>query len=130
MATRKPNKHIRLEGLERKLYLLRAFWRPILSFVYVLIILCDFVVFPMGWSVLQTYLILSGAAVDFVQWIPMTLQQAGLFHVVLGSFLGITSFTRSLEKREGVADDDIKGMMGEENYSNPQLLNETSEETK
>lgn len=118
-----------LEGAERTLYLMRAFWRPILSIIYTVIVLCDFVLFPLGFSILQTYLVLSGVGIDFVQWQPMTLADSGLFHVVMGSFIGITSFTRSLEKRMGVVDNDIVPVLYDEEPSTNKDVHDSSEGT-
>jgi hypothetical protein len=37
------------------------------------------------------------------QWMPLTLQGAGFFHIAMGAVLGITAFGRTMEKRDGKA---------------------------
>lgn len=57
----------------------------------------DFVIAPILWSILQAY---SGGAVTS-QWMPLTLQGAGLYHVAMGAVLGLTAFGRTQEKIAG-----------------------------
>jgi hypothetical protein len=39
----------------------------------------------------------------FRQWVPITLQGGGLFHVAMGAVLGVTAYGRTQEKVAGVA---------------------------
>jgi hypothetical protein len=39
--------------------------------------------------------------VPFVQWQPLTLQGAGLFHIAMGAVLGIAAYGRTKEKMAG-----------------------------
>ena len=39
----------------------------------------------------------------FRQWVPITLQGGGLFHVAMGGVLGVTAYGRTQEKLGGVA---------------------------
>jgi hypothetical protein len=59
----------------------------------------DFVIAPILWSILQAY---SGGAVTS-QWMPLTLQGAGLYHVAMGAVLGLTAFGRTQEKIAGAS---------------------------
>lgn len=72
-------------------------WRPLMAFVYMFTCLCDFVVFPVLWSLLQA---LSKGSVT-VQWQPLTLQGAGLYHIAMGAVLGVAAYGRTKEKLEG-----------------------------
>ena len=72
-------------------------WRPAMGWVYMLTCTCDFVLFPILWSLLQT---LSAGQVTS-QWQPLTLQGAGLYHIALGAVLGIAAYGRSQEKIAG-----------------------------
>jgi hypothetical protein len=72
-------------------------WRPLMAFVYMFTCLCDFVVFPVLWSLLQA---LSKGSVT-VQWQPLTLQGAGLYHMAMGAVLGVAAYGRTKEKLEG-----------------------------
>jgi hypothetical protein len=73
--------------------------RPMMGWVYMLTCTCDFVIFPVLWSVLQA---LSHGQVTS-QWQPLTLQGAGLYHIAMGAVLGIAAYGRTKEKVAGVA---------------------------
>jgi len=72
-------------------------WRPVMGWVYMLTCTCDFVLFPIMWSLLQA---LSKGSVTS-QWQPLTLQGAGLYHIAMGAVLGIAAYGRTKEKIEG-----------------------------
>jgi len=57
----------------------------------------DFVIFPVLWSLLQA---ISKGQVN-VQWQPITLQGAGLYHIAMGAVLGIAAYGRTQEKLGG-----------------------------
>ena len=73
--------------------------RPMMGWVYMLTCTCDFVIFPILWSLLQA---LSHGQVTN-QWQPLTLQGAGLYHIAMGAVLGIAAYGRTKEKVAGVA---------------------------
>jgi hypothetical protein len=72
-------------------------WRPMMGWMYMIVCMCDFVVFPVLWSVLHAVL----HTANMVQWNPLTLQGAGLFHIAMGAVLGIAAFGRTQEKLGG-----------------------------
>ena len=72
-------------------------WRPMMGWMYMAVCMADFVLFPVLWGVLQT---LGGGRVE-TQWMPITLQGAGLFHMAMGAILGIAAFGRTQEKLAG-----------------------------
>jgi hypothetical protein len=76
-------------------------WRPAMGWSYIVTCICDFVVFPVLWSILQA--VSHGSVTS--QWNPVTLQGAGLYHVAMGSVLGITAWWRSKEKLAGLSMD-------------------------
>jgi len=76
---------------------MNAKWRPAMGWMYMLVCICDFVLFPILWSLLQA---LSHGQVTN-QWQPLTLQGAGLFHVAMGAVLGLTAWGRTQEKISG-----------------------------
>lgn len=78
-------------------------WRPLMAFLYMLICFNDFALFPILWTILQA---LTGQH-QIVQWQPLTLQNAGLFHFSMGAILGISAYGRSQEKLANVADNFI-----------------------
>jgi hypothetical protein len=69
-------------------------WRPMMAFIYMTTCFCDFVLFPILWSILQA---LHGGQVTS-QWMPLTLQGAGLYHIAMGAVLGVAAYGRSQEK--------------------------------
>ena len=71
-------------------------WRPMMGWIYMGTCLCDFVVFPVLWSLLQASL---GHPVT--QWNPLTLQGAGLYHLAMGAVLGLAAWGRTQEKLNG-----------------------------
>jgi hypothetical protein len=71
-------------------------WRPMMGWMYMLVCTMDMVIFPVLWSLLQTF-----THTQITQWNPLTLQGAGLFHIAMGAVLGITAFGRTQEKLGG-----------------------------
>ena len=76
---------------------MNAKWRPAMGWMYMLVCTCDFVIFPILWSLLQAF---SHGQVTS-QWQPLTLQGAGLFHLAMGAVLGVAAFGRTQEKISG-----------------------------
>jgi|GEM_PF-4683476 len=74
-------------------------WRPMMGWSYMATCITDFVIFPVLWSVLQA---ISKGQVN-MQWQPITLQGAGLYHIAMGAVLGIAAYGRTKEKLDGVA---------------------------
>lgn len=73
--------------------------RPMMGWIYMLTCTCDFVLFPVLWSLLQA--LTHGNVTS--QWQPLTLQGAGLYHIAMGAVLGIAAYGRTKEKVAGVA---------------------------
>ena len=71
-------------------------WRPMMGWMYMLVCMMDMVIFPILWSLLQT-----ATKSPITQWMPLTLQGAGLFHIAMGAVLGIAAFGRTQEKLGG-----------------------------
>jgi hypothetical protein len=69
-------------------------WRPAMGWMYMLVCMADFVLFPVLWSLVQ---VVGGGEVK-TQWSPITLQGAGLFHMAMGAILGIAAYGRTQEK--------------------------------
>ena len=72
---------------------LKTYWRPLMAWQYMVVCLFDFVIAPVLVMSLTTT-----AGVPYVQWVPLTLQGSGLYHLAMGAVLGITSWTRGQEK--------------------------------
>jgi len=77
-------------------------WRPMMAIMYMTCCLMDFAIFPIMFTIVQFW----ETAVQndaFRQWVPITLQGGGLFHVAMGAVLGVTAYGRTQEKVAGVA---------------------------
>ena len=72
-------------------------WRPMMGWMYMVVCTCDFVIFPVLWSLLHAVL----HTANMVQWQPLTLQGAGLFHIAMGAVLGLSAWGRTQEKLNG-----------------------------
>ena len=64
-----------------------------MGWMYMVVCMFDMVLFPVLWSLLQTF-----THTPITQWQPLTLQGAGLFHIAMGAVLGIAAFGRTQEK--------------------------------
>ena len=87
---------------------MNAKWRPMMGWMYMLVCTCDFVIFPVLWSLVQS---LSHGSVQ-TQWSPVTLQGAGLFHMAMGAVIGVAAFGRTQEKLAGKANDNSTPSFG------------------
>ena len=74
-------------------------WRPYMAWMYMVVCILDFAIFPILWSMLQAYY--DGQVVN--QWDPLTLKGAGLFHMAMGAVLGVAAWSRGQEKIAGVS---------------------------
>ena len=74
-------------------------WRPMMGWVYMGTCTFDFVIAPILWSVLQA----TSHGTVTSQWMPLTLQGAGLYHVAMGAVLGLTAYGRTKEKIAGAS---------------------------
>ena len=72
-------------------------WRPMMGWMYMAVCACDFMLFPVLWSIHQA---LNHGQISS-QWQPLTLQGAGLFHIAMGAVLGIAAYGRTKEKMAG-----------------------------
>lgn len=77
-------------------------WRPMMAIMYMFCCLADFFIFPIMFTVVQFWetAIQNDA---FRQWVPITLQGGGLFHVAMGAVLGVSAYGRTQEKLNGAA---------------------------
>jgi hypothetical protein len=77
-------------------------WRPMMAIMYMFCCLADFFIFPIMFTVVQFW----ETAVQndaFRQWVPITLQGGGLFHVAMGAVLGVSAYGRTQEKLNGAS---------------------------
>ena len=88
---------VKSESEKKKEDWMNSKWRPMMGWMYMVVCTCDFVIFPVLWSLLHAVL----HTANMVQWQPLTLQGAGLFHIAMGAVLGIAAFGRTQEKLGG-----------------------------
>lgn len=68
-------------------------WRPMMAYTYMIIVICDFVIFPIGWAAIQV-----AWGMPAQQWIPLTNDTGGIFHAAMCAVLGVSAWTRGQEK--------------------------------
>ncbi len=76
-------------------------WRPMMAITYMAINICDFILFPVLWTLVQ-FAEEQAANDAFRQWDPMTLQGGGFIHIAFMAILGISAWTRGQEKIEEI----------------------------
>lgn len=72
--------------LERK-------WRPAMGWMYLVVCVTDFILFPIA----HAWLMSQYGDVNSA-WEPLTLKGGGMFHVAMGAVLGVAAWTRGQEK--------------------------------
>ena len=77
------------------------YWRPLMAYAYIIVIIFDFVVAPVLWSAAQA--LLTGSIL--VPWVPLTLGGGGLFHGAMCAVLGVSSLTRGQAQIEAIKTD-------------------------
>jgi hypothetical protein len=70
-------------------------WRPAMGWMYMTVCIFDFIIFPIFWTLIQAY---DNEGMVTTEWMPLTLQGGGLFHVAMGAVLGVTAWSRGKEK--------------------------------
>jgi len=90
------SENTKIAGEQKKEDWMNSKWRPMMGWMYMVVCTMDMVVFPILWSLLQTF-----THTQITQWNPLTLQGAGLFHIAMGAVLGIAAFGRTQEKLNG-----------------------------
>lgn len=91
---------------------MNAKWRPAMGWMYMLVCITDFVLFPILWSLIQVH----GDGKVEAQWLPITLQGAGLFHIAMGAILGIAAYGRTQEKMSGTNQGPAMGNGSNQNF--------------
>jgi len=71
----------------------KQYWRPLMAWQYMAVCMFDFIIAP-----IMVVLYYSYSGQTYVQWVPLTLQGGGLYHLAMGAVLGITSWSRGQEK--------------------------------
>lgn len=101
MFKKKETKPAAVETMSRGEWM-QKYWRPCAAFMYIACCLTDFAIFPIMFTVVQFWE-MSEANDAFRQWIPITLQGGGLFHVSMCAVLGVSAYGRTQEKLNGAS---------------------------
>lgn len=72
-------------------------WRPITAWVYLGICVFDFVLGPFFYAWFAWY---TKDFAKFGEWQPLTLNGGGVFHLSMGTILGVSSWSRGRENLE------------------------------
>lgn len=91
-------------GIERKVvdeqlkkeeeHWIKSYWRPVMAWLYMLICLMDFVIFPIMAMIQPVFLKHFGITMAYLPWQSLTLNNGGLIHLAFGAILGVTAWTR------------------------------------
>ena len=74
-------------------------WRPAMAWMYMIVCIFDFIIFPILWSSIQV----KDHGVVTSQWQPLTLINGGFFHLTMGAVVGISAYGRTKEKINNMA---------------------------
>jgi hypothetical protein len=93
------NKEIQEEQISKQEeHWIKAYWRPTMGWLYMLICFMDFVGFPMISVFLPIVMKSFGIVVAYKEWASLTLSNGGLIHLAFGAILGVSAWTRGQEK--------------------------------
>ena len=82
---------------------MKAFWRPAMGWLYMVICFMDFVGFPLLTIFLPIIFKPFGLTMPYTAWQSITLANGGLMHLAFGAILGVSAFTRGQEKTASAA---------------------------
>jgi hypothetical protein len=84
-------------GMEQEHWMAR-FWRPAMGWLYMLICLADFVVFPAISMFLPVIERGFGLQIGYTAWQSLTLSNGGLIHLAFGAILGVSAYGTTKER--------------------------------
>jgi hypothetical protein len=99
------SEEVKSESEKKKEDWMNSKWRPMMGWMYMVVCTMDMVIFPILWSLLQTF-----NKAPITQWNPLTLQGAGLFHIAMGAVLGLAAWGRTQEKLGGANNGGLQPM--------------------
>lgn len=71
---------------------IKTHWRSYMAMQYLVVCIFDFIIFPIGWALLQDK---HGGLL--AQWVPITLNNGGMYHMSMATIIGITAWTKGKE---------------------------------
>jgi hypothetical protein len=76
----------------------KAYWRPAMGWLYMVICFMDFVGFPAITMFLPVIEKGFGIQMAYTPWVSLTLSNGGLIHMAFGAILGVAAYGRTQEK--------------------------------
>lgn len=76
----------------------KAYWRPAMGWLYMLICFMDFIVFPALAMFLPVIMKGFGVNMSYTAWQSLSLSNGGMMHLAFGAILGVAAWTRGSEK--------------------------------
>jgi hypothetical protein len=76
----------------------KAYWRPAMGWLYMLICFMDFIGFPAISMFLPVVYKGLGMQIAYTPWASLSLSNGGLIHLAFGAILGVSAWTRGQEK--------------------------------
>ncbi len=73
---------------------IRKYWRPFMAWQYGATCLFDFIMMPLMLVLLKNNMFLD----KVVEWVPLTLKGGGIYHVAMGAIIGVSAYSRGIEK--------------------------------
>lgn len=82
---------------------IKSYWRPAMGWLYMAICFMDFIFFPMFAMVLPALMKSWGVegVTGYKPWESLTLSNGGLIHLAFAAILGVTAWTRGMERIRG-----------------------------
>ena len=77
---------------------MKAYWRPAMGWLYMLMCFMDFVLFPIIAMKMPIIMKAWGIQANYIAWQSLTLSNGGLIHLAFGAILGVSAWTRGQEK--------------------------------
>jgi hypothetical protein len=72
---------------------IQYYWRPAMAWQYFAVCVFDFIIAPV-----LTALYYHHIGAPYVPWVPLTLTNGGLYHLAMGTIIGVSAWSRSKEK--------------------------------
>jgi uncharacterized membrane protein len=84
----------------------RAYWRPAMGWLYMLICFMDFVMFPLLAMFIPIIMKSFGLESSYAAWESLSLSNGGIIHLAFGAILGVAAWTRGQEKIKSIENND------------------------
>jgi hypothetical protein len=76
----------------------KAYWRPAMAWLYMIICLVDFVIFPTISIFMPVFERTVGINSSYVPWQSITLSNGGLVHIAFCTIIGVTTWQQTRER--------------------------------